>query len=106
MLGPLANNGGPTLTHALLPGSPAINAGDPAAMAGLDGIPLYDQRGEGFDRVAGGRIDIGAFEVQPLRADFDKDGDVDGADFLIWQRASARRRVLRRTTGTPTRTAT
>ena len=37
LLGPLADNGGPTLpdgskmlTHALLPGSPAINAGDPA----------------------------------------------------------------------------
>ncbi len=28
LLGPLRNNGGPTLTHALLPGSPAINAGD------------------------------------------------------------------------------
>ena len=27
LLGPLANNGGPTLTHALLPGSPAIGAG-------------------------------------------------------------------------------
>src|SRR4029077_6237493 len=29
MLGPLQDNGGPTFTHALLPGSPAINAGDP-----------------------------------------------------------------------------
>ncbi len=83
----LADNGGPTLTHALLPGSPAINAGDPTAIAGVDGIPLYDQRGEGFDRVVGGRIDMGAFEVQVegLAADFDKDGDVDGADFLVWQ---------------------
>ena len=35
MLGPLADNGGPTLTHALLPGSPAINAGDPS-FAGFD----------------------------------------------------------------------
>jgi len=31
LLGSLADNGGPTLTHALLAGSPAINAGDPAA---------------------------------------------------------------------------
>jgi len=30
MLGPLQDNGGPTFTHALLPGSPAINAGDPS----------------------------------------------------------------------------
>jgi len=30
VLGPLQDNGGPTLTHALLPGSPAVNAGDPA----------------------------------------------------------------------------
>ena len=30
MLGPLQDNGGPTWTHALLPGSPAIDAGDPA----------------------------------------------------------------------------
>jgi hypothetical protein len=29
-LGPLANNGGPTETHALLVGSPAIDAGDPS----------------------------------------------------------------------------
>ena len=30
LLGPLADNGGPTQTHALLPGSPAIDAGNPA----------------------------------------------------------------------------
>src|SRR5262249_5219685 len=30
LLGPLRDNGGPTFTHALLPGSPALNAGDPA----------------------------------------------------------------------------
>ncbi len=62
-LGPLANNGGPTQTHALLPGSPAINAGDPAAGTTL-GFPKWDQRGPGFSRVFGGRLDIGAFEVQ------------------------------------------
>jgi hypothetical protein len=60
MLGPLQDNGGPTLTHALLPGSPAINAGDP----NFTPPPLYDQRGPGFDRVVAGRIDIGSFEVQ------------------------------------------
>jgi hypothetical protein len=59
-LGPLQDNGGPTFTHALLPGSPAIDAGDPNFVP----PPLYDQRGPGFDRVRGGRIDIGSFEVQ------------------------------------------
>ena len=62
MIGPLQNNGGPTLTHALLPGSPAINAGDP----NFTPPPFSDQRGSPFVRVFNGRIDIGAFEVQPL----------------------------------------
>jgi len=62
-LGPLQNNGGPTSTHALLDGSPAINAGDPAILPAPD---QYDQRGVGFSRVVGGRIDIGAIEVQAL----------------------------------------
>jgi hypothetical protein len=61
LLGPLQHNGGPTVTHELLTGSPAINAGDPNFVP----PPLYDQRGLGYDRVVGGRIDIGAFEVQP-----------------------------------------
>lgn len=64
-LSPLADNGGPTPTHALLPGSPAINAGDLSAVAGEDGVPDFDQRGAGFDRIVS-RIDIGAYEVQEL----------------------------------------
>jgi hypothetical protein len=60
LLGPLQDNGGPTLTHALLPGSPAINTGDP----NFTPPPLYDQRGSPFVRVFDGRIDIGSFEVQ------------------------------------------
>lgn len=63
MLGPLQNNGGSTWTHALLAGSPAINAGDPTVLADPQ---RYDQRGLGFPRVVGGTIDIGAFEVQVL----------------------------------------
>jgi hypothetical protein len=58
LLGPLAANGGPTRTHALLPGSPAINAGNNS------GALPTDQRGPGFFRTAGPRPDIGAFEVQ------------------------------------------
>ncbi len=60
MLGPLQDNGGPTLTHVLLIGSPAINAGDP----NFTPPPLYDQRGPGYDRVFNGRLDIGALELQ------------------------------------------
>jgi hypothetical protein len=89
LLGPLAANGGLTATHALLDGSPAINAGKPSFSAISFSPPLTtDQRGTGFARVLGGRIDAGAFESSftPFSADFDLDGDVDGGDFLVWQR--------------------
>ncbi len=59
-LGPLSNNGGPTETHALLIGSPAIDAGDPGAREADDADT--DQRGAAFPRVVGTRIDVGAFE--------------------------------------------
>ena len=61
-LGPLQNNGGPTKTHALLAGSPAIDHGDNA------NLPPADQRGIGFARKKDGNgdgivvVDIGAFE--------------------------------------------
>jgi hypothetical protein len=60
LLGPLQNNGGSTFTHALLPGSPAIDMGDP----NFTPPPFFDQRGSEFDRLVNGRIDIGSFEVQ------------------------------------------
>jgi hypothetical protein len=64
LLGPLANNGGPTMTHALLPGSPAINAGSNALAVDQNGNALItDQRGVGFPRIIGGTVDIGAFEL-------------------------------------------
>ena len=53
-LGPLANNGGATLTHALLTGSPAIDKGTNI------GCPPTDQRG--MPRPLGARCDIGAYE--------------------------------------------
>jgi len=61
LLGPLANNGGPTFTHALLPGSPAIDAGDATtcANAAVNGM---DQRG--VTRPQGAGCDIGAFEFE------------------------------------------
>jgi Ca2+-binding RTX toxin-like protein len=57
LLAPLADNGGSTLTHALLQGSPAINAGDNT------GVLTTDQRGN--PRIVDGTVDIGAFEVNP-----------------------------------------
>ncbi len=55
-LGALANNGGATLTHAILSDSPAINKGsNPAALSN-------DQRGPGYVRVSGGTTDIGSYE--------------------------------------------
>jgi CSLREA domain-containing protein len=63
MLGFLTFNGGPTLTQTLLPGSPAIDAGDD------DACPATDQRGYGrpYDGNNDGtaQCDIGAVEVQP-----------------------------------------
>jgi predicted outer membrane repeat protein len=52
-LGPLANNGGPTPTMALLPGSPALNAGDPTQLG------VADQRGV----PRSGGVNIGAFQA-------------------------------------------
>ncbi|HEV3129527.1 MAG TPA: choice-of-anchor Q domain-containing protein [Solirubrobacteraceae bacterium] len=57
LLGPLAFNGGPTETQALLPGSPAIDAG------ATDGCPQFDQRG--VARPQGRACDVGAYERVP-----------------------------------------
>jgi hypothetical protein len=57
LLGPLANNGGPTQTHRPLPGSPVIDAGDPA----IPSPPATDQRG--FQRIVGAAVDLGSVEV-------------------------------------------
>jgi hypothetical protein len=62
LLGPLQDNGGPRFTHALLPGSPAIDAGSNALIP--TGVK-YDQRGPGFQRIVNGTVDIGAYEFLP-----------------------------------------
>ena len=104
LLGPLADNGGKTLTHLPQPGSIAIDSGDPMAILPADAtgeededvtvVTEYDQRGMPFSRITAGqidgtpRLDIGAIEVptpEPT-GDFDEDGDTDGVDFLAWQR--------------------
>ena len=71
ILGPLKNNGGPMQTHALLAGSPAIDAGDPGGCRNSQGALLQtDQRG--FARHVDGnndgvaRCDIGAVELNRL----------------------------------------
>jgi hypothetical protein len=101
MLAPLVYNGGPLyldgsgiLTLAPQHGSPAIDAGDPTAVAGMDDVPLHDQRGMPFGRIANGddvpeaRIDIGALEWQPnpLPGDYNYSGVVDAADFVLWRK--------------------
>jgi len=65
-LGALAGNGGPTQTHALLAGSPAIDAADDS------GCPSTDQRGvsrpQDGDEDGSAVCDIGAYELQPAQA--------------------------------------
>jgi parallel beta-helix repeat protein/predicted outer membrane repeat protein len=59
----LADNGGPTQTHAFLPGSPALNTGDPAGCTDVNDNPLLtDQRGG----LRPDRCDKGAFEFGAL----------------------------------------
>ena len=72
-IGPLANNGGLTQTHELLPASTAIDAGSNAFITNppSPGPPFNDQRGPGFNRIVDGpdgdstaTVDIGAYEKQ------------------------------------------
>lgn len=58
LLGPLADNGGPTRTHALGMDSPAANQGSNPQNRSTD------QRGIGYQREVNGLADIGAFEIQ------------------------------------------
>jgi parallel beta-helix repeat protein len=63
--------------YRLKTGSPAINTGTSV------GAPPADL--EGRPRPAGGLFDIGAFEFGALLGDYDRDGKVDGGDYVIWR---------------------
>jgi uncharacterized repeat protein (TIGR01451 family) len=80
LLGPLqVDPGSPTPTRDPLAGSPVINAGDPSFSA--TSVDVYDQRF--YPRIAGGRVDMGAVEVQavPASADVSVDKTVNGTVF-------------------------
>jgi len=85
LLAALADNGGPTLTHALQSGSPAFGVGsNPMGLT-------TDQRGSTNGRTFFGRIDIGAFEQQsfvgpPPAGDYNRNQFVDAADYVAWRK--------------------
>jgi hypothetical protein len=85
LLGTLANNGGPTLTHAPLTNSPAVGQGiNPLSLGN-------DQRGTTYARVVGGAADIGAFELQTgatpeLPGDYNGSHTVDAGDYVLWRK--------------------
>jgi hypothetical protein len=73
-LAPLASNGGPTQTQALLSGSPAKDMGfNPLAL-------ITDQRGTGFPRVSGLAADVGAFETSDAPQSFVVNSTLDPVD--------------------------
>ena len=77
-LGPLADNGGPTQTHALLKGSPALDTGNPAAPgSGGSACAAGDQRGA--PRKA---CDVGAYERVLCRKVIVNRVGTDGNDAL------------------------
>ncbi|MEZ5426257.1 MAG: choice-of-anchor Q domain-containing protein [Pyrinomonadaceae bacterium] len=112
-LGPLQNNGGPTPTHALLPGSIAINGGNNWLAADQTSQPLInDQRGSGFTRISDLTVDMGAYELfitDPARfmatttiTSDSPDPSAQGNAFTVFYNVA----VVAPGTGTPTGTVT
>jgi hypothetical protein len=99
MLAALADNGGPTLTHVPLPGSPAIDAGNPLTPTIFyPACTRFDQRwglrptdGDSDNTAT---CDIGAVEFGAPLPDVDQDGDIDVADIqqlaAFWQAGDLR----------------
>jgi len=81
-LGPLQDNGGPTWTHALLAGSPAIDH-VPYATSGCGTTYTTDQRGYVRPCPTEGSCDVGAYEAYALSGDLDCDCDVDVGDIML-----------------------
>ena len=105
-LSPLQNNGGPTQTHALLTGSPAIDGENSTGCRDqLSALLLTDQRGAerhlDGDGNGSARCDIGAVEfgIVPGALDF-SDFDGDGkADFAVYNSATAGWSIIRSSDG-------
>ena len=79
-------------------GSPAIDAGDPADVAGQGIVRTFDQRRTGFDRIKGAAIDIGAVEQDVVSAlvvdtlEDSLDGDYSPGDVSLREVARVRQR--------------
>jgi len=100
-LGPLQSNGGPTQTHALLAGSPAIDVTAGISCTDDVGATLTtDQRGAVRPYPAGGKCDLGAFEVGPL-ATLDIDASVTATKYDALTDGLLIIRYLFGLTGTP-----
>ncbi len=101
LLGPLTFNGGPTQTHELLPGSPALDAGDDSVL----GAPLNlntDQRGPFYARKVFSHVDIGAYELDAAQSgpNFEvnttnehRDGNCTMGDCSLWDATDAANEV-------------
>ncbi|MEO1496502.1 MAG: choice-of-anchor Q domain-containing protein [Planctomycetota bacterium] len=89
LLLPLADNGGPTPTHALGENSPAIDAGNSTVAADQRGVARPADLASAPNAPHANGSDIGAFEsydsALALPGDYNLDGNVDLADYTVWR---------------------
>ena len=95
VLGPLADNGGgDSDACALLAGSPAIDAGDPLAIAGVGGGPCTTSAARRLGEFGPYRHrGVRTLEPPALPGDYNEDDVVDGADYVVWRDMRRRRRA-------------